>query len=316
MKNRNYIKHIQFILLLIILMSGRDLSAQVTIGSADPPHKGAVLELKSDNKGFLGPRVQLERLSSSNPIQNPAKGLLVFNIGESGVDEEKVEKEKFYFWSGTSWVEFIYEEVLEAEIEDWLNRLGIPRSAIYHLDGTDIIDNSVPANPVYGMYDVMKDATLGERRWLKFKETDNETNGKVRFDIQGSQCRLYFKKGVYSITFAYQFIPSTHAYPNPVTPQERCTASSYFVDFPLERGGITDDRARIHNVAYHSIKEESHHGGAISYVVKIEQDDTPWEMQLGAGQSGSNCNYSTDLAIPGFSLVNENTFILVSRIGD
>ncbi|MDR2954279.1 MAG: hypothetical protein LBV43_04285 [Prevotella sp.] len=303
--------------LFIVIISGLNLPAQVTIGSSDPPHLGAVLELKSNNKGFLGPRVQLESTTSPNPVSNPATGLLVFNTGDSGEEDKKVEKDKFYFWSGSEWVEFVYEEVLEAEINDWLEKLGIPRSAVYHLDGTDIIDNRDSANPVMGMFDVMKDAGLGVRRWLRFKETDNETDGKVRLSIQSGQYYyLYFMKGVYSITFSYQFIPSTYAYPNGTTPQPSCTASSYFVDFPLERNGISTDRARIHNVAYHKPGNEAHHGGAISYVLKIENDNTFWEMRLGAGQSGSNCNYRSNLAIPGFSLVNQSTFILVSRIGD
>lgn len=304
------------------MLLGFQLHSQVTIGSDDAPHKGAVLELKSDNKGFLGPRVQLENTSSPNPITNPAKGLLVFNIANNGTGDQQVKKERFYTWSGTEWVEFIYEEIIEGEITEILDGAGIPRSAVYHLDGTNIIDNRNSASPVKGMYDVMKDLGLGKKASLFFKETQNETNGAVTLVVDGDRkSKLLFKKGTYSITFAYQFIPSVNAYPNQSTPTQTCTASSYFMDFPLERRGITGDRARIHNVAYHSILENSHHGGSISYVVKIEEDDLPWDMELGVGQSGSNCNYNKtinirDLAIPGFSLVNNSTFILVSRIGD
>ncbi|MDR2949619.1 MAG: hypothetical protein LBV71_10460 [Prevotella sp.] len=307
----------KLIFFIITIILSLNLSAQVTMGSSDPPHKGAVLELKSEKLGFLGPRIQLQGVSSPNPIVSPAKGLLVFNIGDNGTGDDKVEKEKFYFWSGSKWIEFVYEDVLEAEINDLLKGLGIPRSAVFHLNGQDKIDNSDPANPVMGMFDVMKDANLGDRRWLSFKETDNETNGDVRLVFQSpAYYHLYFKKGVYSITFAYQFIPSVNAYPNPSIPRDACTASSYFVDFPLEKNGITTDRARIHNVAYHNPGREGHHGGAISYVVRIESDNTSWGLRLGAGQSGVNCNYNGTLAIPGFSLMNENTFVLVSRIGD
>ncbi|MCC8147273.1 MAG: hypothetical protein LIO93_12750 [Bacteroidales bacterium] len=315
-------KYNKLIFLIIATILGADLSAQVAIGTEEDPHKGAVLELVSDNKGFLGPRVQLESASSPNPIQNPAIGLLVFNIAESGMDGEKVEKDKFYFWSGNSWVEFIYEEVLETEINNRLNELGIPRSAVFHLDGKQIIDNSNSNNPVMGMFDVMKDIELGDKASLYLKQTINETGGDVRLRTdQGGFSVLEFKKGTYSITFTYQFIPSTNAYPNPTTPVSTCTASSYFVDFPLERSGIQTDRARIHNVAYHGSGAQAHHGGSISYVVKIEAEPTYWWIGLGAGQSGPNCNYDKsqeeqDLAIEGFSLMNDNTFVLVSRIGD
>lgn len=311
-------KYCKIIILIITAIWSGELFAQVTIGSGERPHDGAVLELKSDNKGFLGPRVQLESISSPNPIEDPAVGLLVFNIGDNGTGDEKVLKDRLYFWSGSGWIEFIYEEVLEAEINNVIKNLGIPRAAVFHLNGRDSIDYRDPLAPVLGMHDVMKDAGLGIKRRLYYKETDNETEGDVQLVIDTwENSYLRFKKGTYSIIFAYQFIPSTYAYRNPVTPVSTCTASSYFVDFPLERSGITGDRARIHNVAYHAPGGNSHHGGSISYVIKVEQDNMHWEIRLGAGQSGSNCNYgSSTLAIPGFSLMNENTFVLVQRIGD
>lgn len=308
--------------LVIFILLGFELYTQIIIGDSGPINEGAVLELKSDNKGFLGPRVQLENTSSPNPVTNPAKGLLVFNIADNGIGEQQVKKERYYLWSGTEWVEFIYEEIIEGEITEIMDDAGIPRSAVYHLNGTDTIDYRDRDNPVRGMFDVMKDLGLGAKARLYFKETHNETNGNVQLVIDSwLNSYLRFKKGTYSITFAYQFIPSVNAHPNQSTPVSTCTASSYFMDFPLERSGISGDRARIHNVAYHASGNDSHHGGAISYVVKIEEDNLLWRIQLGAGQSGSNCNYNKDinnrdLAIPGFSLVNDNTFVLVSRIGD
>lgn len=305
------------ILLIILIIFPLSLSAQVTMGSGDPPHEGAVLELKSENKGFLGPRIQLESTASPNPIQNPAVGLLVFNIGNNGTGETKVEKEKFYFWSGSQWIEFVYEEVLEAEINNILKDLGIPRSAVFHLNGTNIVDNSDPSKPVLGMFNVMEGVGLGLVARLLFKETDNETNGDITLvKNEWDDYYLKLKKGTYSITFAYQFIPSSNAYPTKSTPISTCTASSYFMDFPLEKSGISGDRARIHNVAYHTPGSKGHHGGAISYVIKVEQDDYYWMIKLGCGQSGYNCLTTTNKAVGGFSLVNDNTFVLASRIGD
>lgn len=310
------------IYLIIFILPLFTLHAQVTIGNADPPHTGAVLELKSNNKGFLGPRIQLESISSPNPITNPAKGLLVFNIADSGIGDEQVKKECFYLWNGTEWDEFIYEEIVQGEITRIMDDAGIPRSAVFHLNGKDIIDNRNTSQPILGIYDAMKDRPLGSRQWLPFKETHNETKGNVTMETDALlNSSLRFKKGAYSITYAYQFIPATYAYPKSAIPVNTCTASSYFVDFPMERSGITGDRARIHNVAYHGTDRNSHHGGSISYVVKIEDDNFVWPLHLGAGQSGSNCNYNkdernTNLAIPGFCLVNDNTFVLVSRIGD
>ncbi len=306
-------KQKRIIYLIIFIWMGFQLHAQITIGSGDPPHPGAVLELKSNDKGFLGPRVQLQRISSPDPVINPAKGLLVFNIGDSGSGSEQVKKERFYSWSGTEWVEFVYEEAIEGEITQIMDDAGIPRSAIFHLNGTDIIDGGTQL----GMLDAMKGLGLGEATKLIFKETYNMTNNNVTHAIAYDCSFLLFKKGVYSITFAYQFVPSKPYKTEYRYRENDCIASSYFVDFPLERNGITGDRARIHNVAYHEKGDYSQHGGSISYVVKIESDGTQWQVQFGAGQSGASCNYQPGhKAIPGFSLVNESTFLLVTRMGD
>ena len=167
------------------------------------------------------------------------------------------------------------------------------------------------------MFNVMEGIGLGLVARVYFKETDNETNGDITLvSNQWSDYYLKFKKGTYSITFAYQFIPSSNAYPTKSTPISTCTASSYFMDFPLEKTGISGDRARIHNVAYHTPGNKGHHGGAISYVIKVEQDDYYWMIKLGCGQSGYNCLDTNNKAVAGYSLVNDNTFVLASRIGD
>ncbi len=312
----------RIIYLIITLLMGLELSAQVTIGSGDSPHEAAVLELKSNDRGFLGPRVQLIDYSNPYPIQNPAVGLLVFNIADHITEDESILGQRFYYWTGDKWNEFIYEEMLEDEINDILKELGIPRSAVFHLNGADKIDNRNPSKPVLGMFDVMKGADLGEGRELILKETVNETNGDVRLQTYRlpndtrDYAQLVFKPGTYSITFAYQFIPSVNASPRSTIPQQKCTASSYFMDFPLESTTIKNDRARIHNVAYHDRQRNGHHGGSISYVVRIQDAQRIWWIKLGAGQSGINCNDDNDLAIEGFSLMNENTFFLISRIGD
>ncbi|HLP52407.1 MAG TPA: glycine-rich protein, partial [Chitinophagales bacterium] len=68
-----------------------------TAGTADP---SAMLDITSTNKGLLFPRVTLTGLTdNTTPVNNPATGLVVYNLGSVGVPATGI-----YFWNGTSWV--------------------------------------------------------------------------------------------------------------------------------------------------------------------------------------------------------------------
>lgn len=75
--------------------------AQVTIGSNDAPHISAILELKSSDKGFLGPRVALTSQTDQVTIPSPAVGLLVYNLGTAGL-----KYSGYVYWNGTEWRSF------------------------------------------------------------------------------------------------------------------------------------------------------------------------------------------------------------------
>ncbi len=69
-----------------------------TPGTADP---SAMLDITSSNKGLLFPRVALVSLTDNvNPINNPATGLVVYNLGTGGVAATGI-----YFWGGAAWVQ-------------------------------------------------------------------------------------------------------------------------------------------------------------------------------------------------------------------
>jgi len=68
-----------FYLVLFSFALTTGIHAQVTIGKLDPPHRGAVLELKSDTLGFLPPRIELQQPSSPLPIPVHVEGLVVYN---------------------------------------------------------------------------------------------------------------------------------------------------------------------------------------------------------------------------------------------
>ena len=70
------------------------LQAQNVTITDDETHTAdtsAILDLKSENKGFLIPRLTTTQILN---INNPANGLLVFNS----------EEEKFYYFAGGSWI--------------------------------------------------------------------------------------------------------------------------------------------------------------------------------------------------------------------
>lgn len=75
------------------------LIAQDNVGIGTiTPHSSALLDMTSNNKGLLIPRVQLVAVTNSTtPVNGPATGLLVFN--ESGTLDVG-----FYYWDGTEWV--------------------------------------------------------------------------------------------------------------------------------------------------------------------------------------------------------------------
>lgn len=93
--------------------------AQVTIGSAEKPVPGALLQLKNKvengskanaDKGMLLPRVKLTSMTSLVDISKSATetdseylGLIVYNTNEAPACFSKGFQKGIYVWSGTSW---------------------------------------------------------------------------------------------------------------------------------------------------------------------------------------------------------------------
>jgi hypothetical protein len=131
----------------LIALSGFILSngaqAQVTIGSGNPPAKGALLDLKEkDNpggttaaKGILLPRVELSGPYSLYPLlkaadaadpteRNTHKGTIVYNVGTN-------LSEGLYCWDGDKWVK-IWGNINDA----WLTEGNAGTSAGLNFLGT------------------------------------------------------------------------------------------------------------------------------------------------------------------------------------
>lgn len=77
-------------LILILLVQGTSLFAQVGIGTATP-HVSAMLEVVSDNKGFLLPKLtSVQRLAISSPVS----GLQVYDTNTNSI----------WFFNGNHWI--------------------------------------------------------------------------------------------------------------------------------------------------------------------------------------------------------------------
>jgi len=277
----------------------------VTIGSDAPPHESAVLELVSSDKGFLGPRVQLNSTKDNSKINNPADGLLIFNTKDSDPavpSNEKVVANKYYYWSATlsEWVEIVDQDVLENSIENALAGLGVPRPAIFKVNGTDNLSNGGK-----GINDILYNVDWGQKINMPFITEVNKISEFVTLGTDGDGfATVTFKPGVYSIVFSFKFIATSTA-PN-------CTNSSYFMEFPLDFSA-GDDRARIHCNVPHATYANGHHGGSINYVAKLTADNT-WTILFGPGQAG-NC-LNNQKGTRGYSLANDGSFLYILRIGD
>jgi hypothetical protein len=78
------------------LLFSIQVMAQTGIGTTTP-HASAKLEVASDNKGFLPPRVTLSNVNDATTIPTPATGLLVYNLGSVGLQAG------YYYWNGSNW---------------------------------------------------------------------------------------------------------------------------------------------------------------------------------------------------------------------
>jgi len=88
---------------MFLLISRLYSFAQVSItNDGSQPDSSAMLDVKSNNKGFLPPRVALSSINSSEPITAPAIGLLIYNTATSGTPPNNVMI-GYYYWNGTRW---------------------------------------------------------------------------------------------------------------------------------------------------------------------------------------------------------------------
>lgn len=124
-------------LLLIFLIIGgvSSVSAQVTIGSNNPPNNNALLDLQEENdgsstKGLLFPRVELVATDNFAPMAAHVKGMVVYNTATTPYDVATDMSTRvspgLYYNDGTKW------ERLYMGYTNWfyMPSISIPTSAL------------------------------------------------------------------------------------------------------------------------------------------------------------------------------------------
>ncbi|MFC5871841.1 C-type lectin domain-containing protein [Chryseobacterium arachidis] len=88
---------------LIILFCGiSSLYSQVGIGTANP-NPSTALDIVSQNRGFLGPRIALTSRTDNATIPTPANGILVYNLTTLAGTEATALAPGYYFWYSGRW---------------------------------------------------------------------------------------------------------------------------------------------------------------------------------------------------------------------
>ena len=92
-----------FLTIFLILITLQASQAQVGIGTTNPA-SGALLDIDSENKGLMIPRIHLTGTDDTTTISSGATvSLLVFNTNDSTAGPNAVTQ-GFYYWNGTLWV--------------------------------------------------------------------------------------------------------------------------------------------------------------------------------------------------------------------
>ncbi|SEW09738.1 hypothetical protein SAMN05421841_1013 [Chryseobacterium wanjuense] len=83
-------------------IAGITIHGQVGVGTSNP-HPSALLDLDASNKGLLLPRIALLSTTDIATIPNPAKGLMVYAVQNSGTGITAIQKDTLYKFDGTQW---------------------------------------------------------------------------------------------------------------------------------------------------------------------------------------------------------------------
>ncbi|MEP7111424.1 MAG: DNRLRE domain-containing protein [Ferruginibacter sp.] len=105
------------VLIIMVYIPFRATFSQVGIGTPTPD-SSSQLDVSSNNKGFLPPRLALTATNIASPVTNPAIGLLVFNTATSGGSPINVSP-GYYYWNGNAWYPVVNKGNGPGDMQYW-----------------------------------------------------------------------------------------------------------------------------------------------------------------------------------------------------
>jgi hypothetical protein len=95
-------KKMMLLMLTFFFLSAASMNAQVTIGSEENPHPGAIMDLRSDSLGLLFPKVSLSDVSTFQSEGDPddAIGMTIYNTNSNTDNGYGMG---LYCWDGSNW---------------------------------------------------------------------------------------------------------------------------------------------------------------------------------------------------------------------
>ncbi|HUC82059.1 MAG TPA: DNRLRE domain-containing protein, partial [Flavisolibacter sp.] len=88
------------------------------MGIGTTPDSSAMLDVYSDTKGFLPPRISLTATNRPDPVSKPAIGLLIYNTAIAGPDSARVLP-GYYYWEGSKWLALSKKGGMRGEMLYW-----------------------------------------------------------------------------------------------------------------------------------------------------------------------------------------------------
>lgn len=133
-------------IILLLVLSHNMGFAQEGFGT-NTPHKSAVIEIKSEKRGLLIPRVQLTSTTVEAPVITPiAQSLLVYNenttTGTNGVSPG------YYYWDTNRWVRFAQQNDIQNISLSGDVTGGTGTTQVVAIQGTAISATSPVANQI------------------------------------------------------------------------------------------------------------------------------------------------------------------------
>ncbi len=117
----------RILILFLLIVTGA--TAQIGVGTREVD-RDAMLEVKSDNKGLLLPRVALSSIDSASPLQAHVVGMAVYNTATSGSAPNNVSP-GYYYNDGSKWIKAADASLTyTSSTSNLLNGLSFERAAL------------------------------------------------------------------------------------------------------------------------------------------------------------------------------------------